>query len=159
SHDHRANSNERPYRKGLLVRVGPVDLYLRGRTRPGRRAPGTGARRPHSGWRNAGCRAGAALRTRAIVTNTHLLALLLGFLLDQPRVHPPGWPPPVRWLGRLTRLLEPPLRRLLPERAGGVLLLLLVAGSAGGAAWGLLTLAGLWHPLARLLVAVVLVYH
>jgi adenosylcobinamide-phosphate synthase len=88
----------------------------------------------------------------------HLTPLLLGFLLDQLLGDPPGWPHPVRWLGRLVALLEPPLRRLLPERLGGVVLVLLVAGTAGGVAWKALALAGAVHPMARLLLASVLVY-
>jgi adenosylcobinamide-phosphate synthase len=88
----------------------------------------------------------------------HLTPLLLGFLLDQLLGDPPGWPHPVRWLGRLVTLLEPPLRRLLPERLGGVVLLLLVAGTAGGATWLLLALAGAVHPAVRLVLATVLVY-
>jgi adenosylcobinamide-phosphate synthase len=88
----------------------------------------------------------------------HLTALVLGFLLDQLLGDPPTWPHPVRWLGRLAQLLEPPLRRVFPERLGGFMLLLLVAGIAGGTAWGLLELAGLLHPAARLLVATLLVY-
>jgi adenosylcobinamide-phosphate synthase len=83
---------------------------------------------------------------------------VLGFLLDQLLGDPPGWPHPVRWLGRLITLLEPPLRQLLPERLGGVVLLLLVAGTAGGATWLLLALAGAVHPAVRLVLATVLVY-
>ncbi len=90
---------------------------------------------------------------------TPLPGLLLGFLLDQLLGDPPGWPHPVRWLGRLIALLEPPLRRFLPERLGGAVLLLAIAGSAGAAAWGALALAGLLHPWARVLVAGVLVYY
>jgi adenosylcobinamide-phosphate synthase len=89
---------------------------------------------------------------------TGLAALVLGFVLDQLLGDPPGWPHPVRWLGRLIKALEPPLRRLFPERLGGVVLLLLVTGTAGGAAWGLLALAGYVNPWARLAVAVVLTY-
>jgi adenosylcobinamide-phosphate synthase len=86
-------------------------------------------------------------------------ALLLGFLLDQLLGDPPGWPHPVRWLGRLIQLLEPILRRLLPERFGGIVLLLLVTGTAGGAVWGVLELAAACHPLVRLAVATLLVYY
>jgi adenosylcobinamide-phosphate synthase len=89
----------------------------------------------------------------------HLIALVLGFLLDQLVGDPPGWPHPVRWLGRLVQLLEPPLRRLLPERLGGIVLLLLTAGTAGGLAWGLLALAGLCHPWAQTALAAVLSYY
>jgi adenosylcobinamide-phosphate synthase len=87
------------------------------------------------------------------------LALVLGFLLDQALGDPPSWPHPVRWLGRLIQGLETMLRRLVPERLGGALLLLLTVGAASGAAWGALFLAGLWHPGARLGVAVVLIYY
>jgi adenosylcobinamide-phosphate synthase len=87
-----------------------------------------------------------------------LLALLLGFLLDQVLGDPPHWPHPVRWIGRLIRALEAILRPLLPERAGGVLLLLLVTGIAGGGVWGILALTALCHPVARLLAATLLVY-
>jgi adenosylcobinamide-phosphate synthase len=87
------------------------------------------------------------------------IALVLGFILDQILGDPRSWPHPVRWLGRLIQLLEPPLRRLFPERLGGVALLLLVAGAAGGSAWALLHLADSWHPWARLVVATVLTYY
>jgi adenosylcobinamide-phosphate synthase len=87
-----------------------------------------------------------------------LTALVLGFLLDQLLGDPPGWPHPVRGLGRLITALEPPLRQLLPERLGGVVLLLLVAGTAGGLTWALLAVAGAVHPWARLVLAAVLTY-
>jgi adenosylcobinamide-phosphate synthase len=87
-----------------------------------------------------------------------LLALPLGFLLDQLLGDPPGWPHPVRWLGRLIELLELGLRRLLPERLGGIVLLVLVIAAAGGSTWGLLIVAGWWHPLARLALGAILVY-
>jgi adenosylcobinamide-phosphate synthase len=86
------------------------------------------------------------------------LALLLGFLLDQALGDPPRWPHPVRWIGRLIPVLEAVLRRLLPERLGGVLLLLLVAGITGGTAWGILALTALCHPLLRFLAAALLTY-
>ena len=89
---------------------------------------------------------------------TGLAALVAGFVLDQLLGDPPGWPHPVRWLGRLIAALEPPLRRLFPERLAGVVLLLTVAGTAGGAAWGLLALAGQIHPWARVAVAALLTY-
>jgi adenosylcobinamide-phosphate synthase len=88
----------------------------------------------------------------------HLTALVLGFLLDQLLGDPPGWPHPVRGLGRLITALEPPLRRLLPERLGGVVLLLLVAGTAGGVTWALLALAAVVHPAAWLVLASILAY-
>jgi adenosylcobinamide-phosphate synthase len=87
-----------------------------------------------------------------------LTALVLGFLLDRLLGDPPGCPHPVRWLGRLITALEPPLRRVLPERPGGVVLLLLVAGTAGALTWALLAVAGAVHPWARLVLAAVLTY-
>jgi adenosylcobinamide-phosphate synthase len=87
-----------------------------------------------------------------------LIALPLAFVLDQILGDPPTWPHPVRGVGRLIQLLEPLLRRCLPERLGGVVLLLLVAGAVGASTWGLLLLAGWWHPWARLAVATLLIY-
>lgn len=87
-----------------------------------------------------------------------LLALPLGFLLDQFLGDPPGWPHPVRWLGRLISLLENPLRRLLPERLAGILLLLLVTSAACGFAVSSLVVASLIHPCARLAVSTLLIY-
>lgn len=85
-------------------------------------------------------------------------ALVLGFLLDQLLGDPRSWPHPVRWIGRLIEFLEPPLRRWLPERLGGIVLLLLVAGVAGGVAWLVLTLTGLCHPYVRTAAAALLCY-
>ena len=90
---------------------------------------------------------------------TDLIALLLGFLLDQVLGDPPGWPHPTRWLGRLIAALESPLRKLFPERLGGILLLLLTAGTAGGVTWVALHWAGAWHPWARLALATLLIYY
>ncbi|HEV3263205.1 MAG TPA: adenosylcobinamide-phosphate synthase CbiB [Gemmataceae bacterium] len=87
-----------------------------------------------------------------------LLSLPLGFMLDQVLGDPAGWPHPVRWIGRLIGRLESPLRRILPERLGGILLLLTVAAVTGGLTWLLLEAAALWHPWARLAAATVLVY-
>lgn len=87
-----------------------------------------------------------------------VIPLVVGFLLDQVLGDPPSWPHPVRWLGRLIGWLEPILRRWFPARIGGILLLLLVASLAGVCAWGLLELADLWHPWARLGVASILIY-
>jgi adenosylcobinamide-phosphate synthase len=87
-----------------------------------------------------------------------VIALPLGFLLDQLLGDPHGWPHPVRWLGRLIQLLEPPLRHCLPERLGGVALFILVTSVAGGVTWAALAIAGWFHPWARLALATVLVY-
>src|SRR5437773_5456531 len=86
-------------------------------------------------------------------------ALLLGFLLDQILGDPRWLPHPVRWIGRLIGLLENPLRKVFPERLGGVILLFLVAGTAGGLTWIALEIAGWCHPLARLGLSAVLIYY
>ncbi len=87
-----------------------------------------------------------------------LVPLAAGFVLDQLLGDPPSWAHPVRWLGRLIRGLEVLLRRLLPERLGGLLLLVLVTGTAGAGVWLGLELAGQWHPWARLALTTLLVY-
>ena len=92
------------------------DFWARRYERPGRLAGG--ALRPAAGRRGPG----------TVGSWTHLIALPLGFLLDQLLGDPPGWPHPVRWIGRLIQLLEPPLRGCFPERLGGIVLLLLVIG-------------------------------
>lgn len=86
-------------------------------------------------------------------------ALALGFLFDQLFGDPPHWPHPVRWIGRLIQFLESPLRRFGSERLGGMVLLLGVAGSVVGVTWGILDLAGRWHPWARLAATTVLIYY
>ncbi len=86
------------------------------------------------------------------------LALPLVFLLDQLLGDPPGWPHPVRAVGRFIQLLEALLRRILPERLGGIVLLLGVGGVVGTSAWALLEVAGWCHPWARTALAAVLIY-
>jgi adenosylcobinamide-phosphate synthase len=88
-----------------------------------------------------------------------LLPLAGGFLLDQLLGDPPGWPHPVRWIGRLAQFLEPPLRALCPPRLGGILLLVIVVGIVTGATWVLLFLAGEWQPWARIGVETLLIYY
>jgi adenosylcobinamide-phosphate synthase len=87
------------------------------------------------------------------------VALALGFVLDQVLGDPPSWAHPVRWIGRLIQFLEVGLRRIFPERLGGILILLLTVGTAGGLVWLALDLAGRWHAWARLVVATLLVWH
>jgi len=87
-----------------------------------------------------------------------VIALTLGFLLDQLLGDPPHWPHPVRWIGRLIQQLEPLLRRIFPERLSGIFLLLVVTAMTGGLTWGVLELAGLAHPWLRTAVAALLVY-
>src|SRR5579871_2820654 len=86
-------------------------------------------------------------------------ALALGFLLDQVLGDPPRWPHPVRWIGRLIPLLEPPLRRFCGARVGGIVLLAIVTGSTVCFTWGILELAGSWHPWAWRAAATVLIYY
>ena len=88
-----------------------------------------------------------------------LLALPLGFLLDQLFGDPCGGPHPVRWIGRFIAILESLLRLRLPERLAGILLVLIVTGTTGGLTWLLLMLAGALHEAARLAVATALVYY
>ncbi len=87
-----------------------------------------------------------------------LVALCLGFLLDQLLGDPPRWPHPVRGIGRLIQFLEPHLRRIFPVRIGGILLLLLVLVIVGGLTWGALAVAELCHPWARTGLAAIFVY-
>ncbi len=86
-------------------------------------------------------------------------ALALGFALDQLLGDPPSWAHPVRWLGWLVQLLEKALRRLFPERLGGILLLFLTTATAGGVTWFGLELAGRWDSWARAALATVLIYY
>lgn len=88
-----------------------------------------------------------------------LLALPLGFLLDQLLGDPHGWPHPVRWIGRLVATLEKCLRPWLPERLAGIVLFLVVTATTGAATWLALELAGRIHESARLIMATVLVYY
>ncbi|MEG2096618.1 MAG: adenosylcobinamide-phosphate synthase CbiB [Pseudoflavonifractor sp.] len=76
-----------------------------------------------------------------------LSALALGFGLDLLLGDPQWLPHPVRAMGRLIALLEPPLRRLCPktqrgQRGAGLLLVLLVLGISTGLTAALLWLCG-----------------
>jgi adenosylcobinamide-phosphate synthase len=85
--------------------------------------------------------------------------LALGFALDQLLGDPPSWAHPVRWLGQVVHVLEKVLRRLFPERLGGILLLFLTTATAGGVIWLAQELVGRWHPWARAALATLLVYY
>ncbi len=82
-------------------------------------------------------------------------ALLVDLALGDPR-----WlPHPVRGIGRLAGGLEKLARRWLGDgRIAGLAAAVAVVAIAGGAAWGAITLAGRWHPLAADAVAVGLIY-
>lgn len=58
----------------------------------------------------------------------HLIACAAGFLIDRLIGDPPGWPHPVRWIGRMIGFLDSRLNQGGRRRAKGLLLLLLVAG-------------------------------
>jgi adenosylcobinamide-phosphate synthase len=67
----------------------------------------------------------------------------LDLLLGDPR----GWPHPVVWIGRLIQRCENFWTACLGRsRLAGILLTLSTLLMTGGAAWGLLTLAGAVHP-------------
>jgi adenosylcobinamide-phosphate synthase len=87
-----------------------------------------------------------------------IVALILGFLLDQLLGDPPNWAHPVRWIGRLAQLLEAILRKHFPDRFAGLLLLLFVVVFVGCGTAVVLALAGEWSSWARLVVATVLIY-
>jgi len=83
-----------------------------------------------------------------------LLAVLLDLLIGDPR-----WlPHPVRLIGWVAARLETITRAVLPARAAGVLTALAVVAAAGGAAWGLVRLAGTIHPYAAVAVSIALIY-
>ncbi|WP_306610706.1 adenosylcobinamide-phosphate synthase CbiB [Bhargavaea cecembensis] len=58
----------------------------------------------------------------------HLIACAAGFLIDRLIGDPPGWPHPVRWIGRMIGFLDSRLNQGGRRRAKGLLLLFLVAG-------------------------------
>ncbi|SEJ65327.1 adenosylcobinamide-phosphate synthase [Bhargavaea ginsengi] len=69
----------------------------------------------------------------------HLIACVAGFLIDRLVGDPPGWPHPVRWIGRLITFLDNRLNSGRNRRAKGLMTLLITAGlsalSAGGLVW------------------------
>ncbi len=92
-----------------------------------------------------------------------LAAVGLDLILGDPR-----WlPHPVRGIGFLAARLEGLMRRAFcndaapspaSEKFAGVVVALLVYALAGLAAWGLITLAALAHPIAADVVCVILIY-
>ena len=69
----------------------------------------------------------------------HLIACLSGFLIDRIIGDPPGWPHPVRWIGRLITFLDTRLNTGGNRRAKGLLLLMITAVLSG-----LLSVAAVW---------------
>jgi adenosylcobinamide-phosphate synthase len=87
------------------------------------------------------------------------IELLLAYLLDLTLGDPPGWPHPVRWLGRLITDLEPPLRRQVPNpRLAGMILASFCLLSAAGSAALAVYLASRIQPLFGFLAIVILIY-
>ena len=85
----------------------------------------------------------------------HLPAFVLGFLLDLLFGDPHGFPHIVVGMGKAIAGLERILRRVFPksprgELAGGTSLALLMCILSFGAAWALLRLLGMLHPLLSL---------
>jgi adenosylcobinamide-phosphate synthase len=84
------------------------------------------------------------------------LPFLAGYLLDLCLGDPPGWPHPVRWLGRLISFWE--TRLYQPRVLSGLVFWLAVVGTSLAAVLAVLTLAaGLGH-MAQAAVAAYLVY-
>lgn len=79
-----------------------------------------------------------------------LLALLLDFLIGDPRC----FPHPVRGIGRLALLVEKPLRQLSSPRIAGVFAVLLVVLTSTGLVWFCCRLATAIHPLCGDLVSI-----
>ena len=132
------------------ARMGPEGRRERAvRHRAGPRPPGAGGPREP--------RHGAHLSADAIAMRLEyqiLLAVLLDLLIGDPRwrLHP------VRLIGWLAAQLETVTRAVLPARAAGALTALAVIAAAGGAAWGLVRLAGAIHPYAADAVRIALIY-
>ena len=82
-------------------------------------------------------------------------ALLMDFLLGDPR----WFPHPVRLIGRVANQVEKWSRRVVPsERTAGICTVFLILAMSGTAGWGLVALAGAFHPLAGDVVSILLLY-
>jgi adenosylcobinamide-phosphate synthase len=84
-----------------------------------------------------------------------MVALLLDGLLGDPR-----WlPHPVRLMGWLALRSERLSRAVIAgEKMAGVISVILVLAATGLTGWGLIYLAGLWHPSAAIVVSILLMY-
>ena len=84
-----------------------------------------------------------------------LAAVFLDLLVGDPR-----WMPhPVKFMGRLALSLETPTRHILRNaRLAGIVTVLIVVGASGGAAWALLKLSAVFHPVAGTIVSIFLLY-
>lgn len=93
----------------------------------------------------------------------HMIAMVIGFLLDCCLGDPHWLPHPIRGIGWLISRLEAGLRRWFPktekgERAGGTILVLAVLLVTALLSCGILWLAGMLHPLFGLAVECILCY-
>jgi adenosylcobinamide-phosphate synthase len=88
--------------------------------------------------------------------------LVSAFLLDLILGDPPGFPHPVRWMGRLIVFFERGLRHWASapqaERVAGVFLAIGITGIVYGASAGIVWIAGRLHPLLGSLVTIYLAY-
>ena len=76
----------------------------------------------------------------------HLAAGLAGFILDRCIGDPPGWPHPVRWIGRLIGFLDAKWNKGPYRRAKGVLLLVVIVTASITAA---LTVTWMFYSFRR----------
>ncbi|WP_435945546.1 adenosylcobinamide-phosphate synthase CbiB [Dryocola sp. BD586] len=91
-----------------------------------------------------------------------LLAWAAAWLLDYWLGDPPGWPHPVRWMGRLIVFIQRIVRKYCTSeralKAGGGLLWLTVVGASWLLSWAILHMAWLISPWLGWLVEVWMIY-
>lgn len=85
-----------------------------------------------------------------------LIAVFLDFVLGDP----PTWPHPIRFIGWMIRRFENLIRkqRVINLKVGGFLLVLLSLSTVFIISTLLLLIAGLIHPMAKLVVSIYLIY-
>ncbi len=92
-----------------------------------------------------------------VLIGSHLLAVTLGFFLDQLIGDPPHWPHPVRWIGTYISKLTNGLNKGSKRTAKGFILLLLVVLPTFLVAALLTVTAYWWNPAAGVAVEAVLI--
>lgn len=94
--------------------------------------------------------------------NTAFLALAAGYLLDLCFGDPHWLPHPVRLIGSLISFLDKKLRKDKESKSkqirAGILTVILVIGITGGAAFCILFLAGLIHPVLQFVLESIMCY-
>lgn len=91
------------------------------------------------------------MRLEYMITAAFVLDLLVG--------DPRWFPHPVKFIGRLAKLIESPLRNSVSNtRVAGVLAVVIILGITGSAAYGLITLAGIFSPVAADIVSIIILY-